>query len=221
MAIMVVGIAAVIATVVIMDATVQNNSPHLSTTHYNKTSNFVEWYRNADLNILESMHRDAVILAHDFETKFHPDNKSDGSTLVVALLAQKYRLLGAYEATEQEEKLHDWAIKLHNPPSTIAEIDRALLEIVGTEENFEYAEEVYHMLTFSANHGSVPISLYQEDSEYWGIQNHLAMCEYLWAECDLDKMQDSISNNRELTEAEMAQLLEDVEQDSKTVGIIG
>ena len=66
---------------------------------------WIEWYRAAELNAIESQTRDAALMAHDFEVAFHPDPDRDGSFIAVALLAKRDRLDGMY-APNRQRKAH-------------------------------------------------------------------------------------------------------------------
>lgn len=173
---------------------------------------WLEWYRTAELGILESKARDHVLIAHDFEEKFHPDTDHDVSLEVVALLAQKARLLDDYDAVETEKRLHDWAIENYDPPKTIKEIDAALLAIIQTKDNLHHAETVYAALTEASTLGHVPKSLWELDWEYWTWERHISACKLEWDDCDPVQMRADLALNRELTAEEIEEIEKYLEQ---------
>ena len=167
---------------------------------------WIEWYRTVELNAIESQTRDAALMAHDFEVAFHPDPDSDGSFIVVALLAQRDRLDGTYAPTTNERLMHDWVIQEHSPPNTISEIDDKLLDLVGSVDNLHYAEDLYDTMTSVANLGYVPNDLRDQDWEYWTWEGHIAACDLLFDDCDPVQLRLDLAENRELTEEELERL---------------
>ena len=171
--------------------------PSLDSEHHPE---WLEWYRTTDeLSTSSSLYRDNMIIWHDFEVMFHPDMAADGSLQVLALLVQKEILLGTYEATVNEKLLHDWIMEKYPPPTTLEEIDAALLEIVGTEENLHFAEEIHETMTEAANRGQVPTSLKLSDLAYWDDQAFLWDCEHVYEDCDPAYMIKEMANSRKLT----------------------
>ena len=171
--------------------------PSLDSEHHPE---WLEWYRTADeLSTSSSLHRDNLMIWHDFEVMFRPDRTSDGSLQVLALLVQKEILLGTYEPTANEKLLHDWTMEKYPPPATLVEIDVVLLEIVGTEENLHFAEEVHETMTEAANRGQVPTPLKLSDLDYWYDQAFLWDCEHIYEDCDPAHIIKEMANSRKLT----------------------
>ncbi|MYB46888.1 MAG: hypothetical protein F4X71_04005 [Cenarchaeum sp. SB0662_bin_33] len=174
----------------------------------NAHDEWIEWYRNAEFDGLDSYTRDAALVLHDFEVMFSPDMEHDASWEVVALLAQKERLGDGYAPTTNEGLMHDWIIEQYQPPHTIPEIDAAVLAIVLTEDNFHYAENVYQTMTDVANIGYVPNDLREQDWEYWHWEMHIAVCDLFWEDCDPVQLREDLANNRELTAEEITAIEE-------------
>ena len=126
----------------------------------------------------------------------------DASAEVAALLAQKARLGDKYDPTTNESLVHDWLIAEYSPPKTISEIDAIILEIVGTD-NIHRAEEVHDTFNDAANTGHVLTDLYLSDRGYWHWEQHIAMCDLFWDDCDAEQLRADLTNNRELTEEEI------------------
>ena len=167
---------------------------------------WIEWYRAAELNAIESQTRDAALMAHDFEVAFHPDPDRDGSFIAVALLAKRDRLDGMYAPTANERLMHDWVIKEHSPPDTIGEIDEELLDLVGSKDNLHYAEDLYDVMTSVANLGYVPNDLREQDWEYWTWVSHIAACYILWDDCDPAQLRQDLAESGEITKEELERL---------------
>lgn len=176
---------------------------------------WIEWYRTANLDEMSALSRDTVLVLHDFEVDFHPGLDHDASAEVAALLAQKARLGDNYNPTTNELLVHDWLIAEYNPPKTIPEIDAAVLEIVG-EDNIYRAEEVYDTFTDAANRGHVPTDLRLSDMDYWHWEQHIAMCDLFWDDCDAEQLRADLANNRELTEEEIEQIEKEMAANSDT-----
>lgn len=176
---------------------------------------WIEWYRTANLDEMSALTRDAAIIFHDFEVDFHPDGRGDIGGEVAALLVQKARLGNTYNPTTNELLLHDWLLKQYDVPKTIPEIDAIILEIVGMD-NIHRAEEVYDTLNDSANTGYVPTDLYLSDKDYWHWEQHIAMCDLFWDDCDAEQLRADLANNRELTEEEIEQIEKEMAANSDT-----
>ncbi|MCY4490935.1 MAG: hypothetical protein OXC46_05650 [Thaumarchaeota archaeon] len=176
---------------------------------------WIEWYRTAEYDGRNGITRDIAIVFHDFEVKFNPDHDGpDVSGVAVALLIQLDRLSDDYDPTVNERLVHDWYIAEHDPPSDPAEIYASLLGIVGTADNIHHAEALYNATNVGAYFGDVPYDLHMQDVEYWHYEAMFASCEHFWDDCDASSMRASVATNRDLTDEEIEDFNEQMEQDS-------
>ncbi len=176
-------------------------------------------FRTATLTPYNDAVRDAFFIERDFEADFHPNGEAIAGQ-VVALMVHKQKHDGTYDPTEAERRYHEFVTVYENNyinrpaiPDTAAEIDSALIEILGHADHLHRAEALYESFNHMANIGNVPSELFFSDEDFWGLQFVVSACKLDTPNVDCASFPEIIAANRDLTDEEIEQVEREIAKD--------
>ncbi len=204
--------------------TVHNDGQLISASHgdiviYDHPYGDLDEFRTAALTPYNDAIRDAFFMEHDFEADFHPDGEAITGQ-VVALMVHKQKHDGAYNPTEAERRYHEFIMifedgNINRPaiPDTAAEVDSALMEILGHAGHMHRAEALYGSFNRMANIGHVHSELFFSDEDFWGLQFVASACELDTPDVDCASFPEIIAANRDLTDEEIGRVEREIAKD--------
>ena len=169
-------------------------------------------FRNATLTPYNDAIRNAFFVEHDFENDFHPDDEVIVGQ-VVALMVHREKHAGTYDPTEAERRYHEFIMDFKNDyinrptvPDTAADVDQALIDILGHVHHIHRAESLYESFNNMANIGHVHDDLFFADEDFWGLKFIMSVCEYDTPDVDCSAFPDILAANRDLTDEEIEEV---------------